>query len=210
MKRGAFCLALFGWPMSGAADAATKAPVAVYARFEHQPPGSASELLRRELRAILSPAGFEFEWRSATDPSNETWAALAVVQFKGHCDARDLARAVHFAGGALGWTHVSNGRILPFIEVDCDRIGAFLESGLFALPLPVREKAFQRAIARVVAHELYHVFTETTAHGSRGVAKASFSAEELLSDQFRFQSREARALSHKGAQAWLQFSLRAQ
>jgi hypothetical protein len=210
MKRGAFCLALFGWPMSGADGTPAKAPVALYARFEHEPPGSATEVLQRELRAILSPVGFNFEWRSANDADNEVWADLAVATFKGHCDARDLVRGNRFAGGALGWTHVSDGKILPFVEVDCDRIGAFLESELFALPLLAREKVFQRAIARVVAHELYHVFTQTKEHGPWGVAKAEFSTEELLSDRFQFQSAAACALRHKGAQDWLQFSIRGQ
>jgi hypothetical protein len=208
MKRGAFCLALFGWPMYGAEDVSAKAPVALYVKFDRQPPDSATYILQRELHAILAPVGFDFEWRP-TDDRNEVWAALAVVTFKGHCDARDLVRANRFAGGALGWTHVSDGRILPFTEVDCDRIGAFLESQLFALPLPVREKVFQRAIARVLAHELYHVFTQTAAHAPWGVAKAEFSTEELLSESFRFQNREARALRRWGAQAWQQFAMAA-
>src|SRR5579864_1546195 len=105
MKRGAFCLALFSWSICGAESTSVKAPVAVYVRFEHQPPESSTDVLQRELHEILSPVGFNFEWRSATDAGNEVWAALAVINFKGHCDAGDLVRADHFAGGALGWTH---------------------------------------------------------------------------------------------------------
>lgn len=205
MKRGAFCLALFSWSICGAEDASAQAPVGLYVRFEHQPPDSATEILQRELHAILSPVGFNFEWRSADETSNEVWAELSFVTFKGFCDASDV-RSEHFAGGALGWTHVSDGKILPFTEVDCDRIGAFLGTELSAFRSVVRQEVFQRAIARVVAHELYHVFTQTANHGTWGVAKAEFSTEELLSDRFRFQSGEARALRHKSAQALLQFA----
>lgn len=208
MKRGAFCLAMFGWPMCGAEYPSANAPVALYARFEQQPPAGATETLQRELHTILAPVGFDFEWRYANDTSNEVWADLAVVTFKGHCAAGDLVHGERFAGGALGWTHVSDGRILPFAEIDCDRIGAFLGARLFVLPRRFQEKIFQRAIARVAAHELYHVFIQTAAHGSWGVAKAEFTTEELLSDSFRFQKGEARTLRHKGAQDWLQFSLR--
>ncbi len=176
-----------------------KAPVALYAQFEHQPSDPATGMLQRELHAILAPVGFNFEWRSSADAGSEVWAALAVVTFKGHCDARDLAHASHFAGGALGWTHVSDGRILPFTEVDCDRIGAFLESQLFALPLLVRQRVFQRAIARVVAHELYHVFRQTTAHGPWGVAKAEFNTQELLAERFRFESEWPVLAAHGAA-----------
>jgi hypothetical protein len=208
MKRGVFCLALLGWQMSGAEAIFERAPIALYVKFERQPSDSATGILQRELHTILSPLGFEFAWRSAANAGSEVWAALAVVNFKGHCDGGDLVREDRFAGGALGWTHVSDGKILPFTEVDCDRIGGFLANGLYSLPIQIRERVFQRAIARVVAHELYHVFTQKAGHGSWGVAKAEFSTGELLSDSFLFQSREARALRRRGAQAWLQFSLR--
>ena len=208
MRRSALCLALFSWRVFGAEGPPAKAPVALYVQFEHQPPDSATDMLQRELHAILAPVGFDFEWRSANDGGNEVWAALAVVKFKGHCDAGDLNPVENFAGGALGWTHASDGRILPFTEVDCGGIAAFLHDELYSLRIQSRNRIFQRAVARVVAHELYHVFTQTAAHGSWGVAKAEFSADELLSDYFRFQSGEARALRHRSAQAWLQFSLR--
>ena len=60
----------------------------------------------------------------------------------------------------------------------------------------------------MTAHELYHVFIQTVAHGAWGVAKAEFTTEELLSDSFRFQKGEERTLRYKGAQDWLQSSLR--
>jgi hypothetical protein len=208
MKRGAFCLALFTCPMCGADDLPAKAPVALYVHFERQPSGVATETLQRELHAILSPAGIDFAWRSADDSSNEVWADLAVLTFKGHCASGDVVRAQHFAGGALGWTHISDGKILPFAEIDCDRIGAFLGGKLLTLPSRFREKIFQRAIARVTAHELYHVFVQTVVHGAWGVAKAEFTSEELLSDSFRFQKGEERTLRYKGAEESLQFALR--
>jgi len=77
--------------------------------------------------------------------------------------------------------NLTDGTILPFVEVDCGRIGAFLGPGLFALSSRAREKVFLRAIARVAAHELYHVFTQ-----------------------------KARTLHRKGTQAWLELSLRSQ
>ncbi|HUI76711.1 MAG TPA: hypothetical protein VLY24_02315 [Bryobacteraceae bacterium] len=207
MKHKAFCLALLGLPICGAERPSPQAPVALYVRFEHQIPDTASETLQRELRAILATVGFDFAWRSADEPTNEVWADLAVITFKGHCAAGDLIRTGRFQGRALGWTHVSDGRILPFAEVDCDRIGAFLGPELFARGAKSREKVFERAVARVAAHELYHVFTQSAEHGSWGVAKAEFTTEELLSDGFHFQRGEAQVLRHKGAQDWLQFSL---
>jgi len=209
MKRSALCLALFGWPISAADDPPVQAPVALYVKFESQPPAVAVVTLERELRAILAPVGFDFAWRSVDETTNEVWTELAVVTFKGHCSTDSLARKGQFSGGALGWTHVSDGRVLPFAEVDCSRIGDLVGGRLFAFTARVREKVFQRAVARVAAHELYHVFTGKTVHGSWGVAKAEFSTEELLSDSFRFEGENARALRRKGAQDLLQFVRRA-
>lgn len=116
-----------------------------------------------------------------------------MVNFKGRCDIGGLAASLT-RSTALGWTHVSDGVILPFSDVDCDRIRAFVQKGLLSLPRKDREATFGRAMGRVLAHELYHVFANTARHGSCGVGKASYSVEDLLSPQFRFEERESRAL----------------
>src|SRR5262249_25045036 len=72
-------------------------------------------------------------------------------------------------------------------------VRAYLQSGLFVLPPREREAAFGRALARVAAHELYHILARTAQHGS-GLSKALFSPKELLSDEFRFDERESEAL----------------
>jgi hypothetical protein len=41
-------------------------------------------------------------------------------------------------------------------------------------------------MARVAAHELYHVMMGSRVHGHDGVAKASFSVADLLDDGFDF------------------------
>ena len=96
--------------------------------------------------------------------------------------------------GALGWTHVSDGAILPFSEIDCDRIRQFVQKELLYRKPAEREEIFGRAIARVVAHELYHIFANTHHHGSDGVAKAAYTVQELLSDDFVFEEAQGTAL----------------
>ena len=46
----------------------------------------------------------------------------------------------------------------------------------------------------MLAHELYHIFANTLRHGSLGVAKESYSVQDLLSDDFRFEMKESRML----------------
>ena len=42
-------------------------------------------------------------------------------------------------------------------------------------------------MARVVAHELYHVLMRTTEHARAGVARSCFSTSDLLTERFEFE-----------------------
>ena len=96
--------------------------------------------------------------------------------------------------GALGWTHLSDGVILPFSDIDCDGIRRFVQSGLLRVDTRNQEETYGRAVGRVLAHELYHVFANTPHHGTQGVAKAAYTARELLSKVFHFERGEFQAL----------------
>src|SRR5207248_11156110 len=95
---------------------------------------------------------------------------------------------------ALGRTHVTDGQVLPFSEVNCDRIRAFLSQALIPLAPQDRNEAFGRAVARVLAHELYHIITRTAHHGSSGVARAAYTVPELMAGDFYFEKADLRAL----------------
>jgi len=66
-------------------------------------------------------------------------------------------------------------KALPFAEIHCDRVSAFLRP---------RRKAEQTAtlgaaMGRVIAHELYHMLTNTLTHGVGVLSKASVTSMEL-------------------------------
>ena len=132
----------------------------------------------------MAPVGLRFEWRSLHAPrENEAILELAVITFRGRCDVADLV-PVSRRSSALGWTHVSDGVILPFAEVDCDGIRGFLRAELIHMQTGEREGAYGRAIGRVLAHELYHIFANTQRHGA-GVSKAAYSVDDLLNGVLR-------------------------
>src|SRR4051812_33220794 len=135
----------------------------------------------------MGPLGRHFVWRSVSGvQGSEISSELAVLTFKGRCDvAGILPRETH--PGALGWTHVSDGAILPFSDIDCDRIRSFIQKELVFVPVADRETTFGRAVARVVAHELYHIFANTAHHGGDGVGKAAYTVQELMTDEFQFE-----------------------
>ena len=94
----------------------------------------------------------------------------------------------------LGWTEISDGAILPFIHVDCERVRTFLQTTLLGYRPQDRERAYGRALGRVLAHELYHVYGDTPKHTARGVAKEKYSVADLLAADFQFHQKQTRAL----------------
>jgi len=205
MKALFLCLTLAVFPGFGGQPGGS-APIALFAQFEHQPPAAVVDALHEEVNAIMQPAGLRFEWRSLDREGRSRPAVeLAVVTFKGRCDPVGWA-TTHIQSGALGWTHVSDGVILPFSEVDCERIHGFLQRVLSSFPAADRPEIFGRALARVLAHELYHIFADTERHGSCGVAKSAYTVHELVSDDFEFEARERDALRTSKAHERLEAS----
>ena len=118
---------------------------------------------------------------------------LIVLKFTGTCEANGplLSRT---DGTPLGRTHTSDGQVLPFVDVDCNRIRSFLGISLAAFEPDERSEVLGRAAARVIAHEFFHVLAHTRRHGSWGIAKSCYTIGELLGKVFRFEPREAQML----------------
>jgi hypothetical protein len=136
--------------------------------------------------AIMSPGGLRLNWRSLSHATgSEVFSELAVARFKGKCDGSGMPPS-GTEPGALAWSHVSDGVVIPFADVDCDRIQTFLRGRLLGLEARSREKVFGRAVGRVLAHELYHIFARATGHGSRDVDRPYYTIAELVDDDFGF------------------------
>jgi hypothetical protein len=172
----------------------TPPAITVYTQFDQKYSATAMNVMRQELSAIMAPLGLEFTWRDlATSRGNEVSVELVVVTFKGECDTSGDYYSTGETG-ALGWTHISDGAILPFSDVDCDKIRRFINAEIKTQEPADREVVYGRAVGRVLAHELYHVFTNTTRHASWGVAKAFYSPKDLVSEKFQFQEKDTTAL----------------
>jgi hypothetical protein len=170
----------------GEARATSSGVFAIYTQFERTPPKPVTESLKEELHSIMSPFGVRFDWRTLSAARNGEWFRhLAVVTFKGGCNTFGI-RPRYRDTGALGSTNTTDGQILSFAEVNCDRIRDFLSMPLCRLQGRHREEAFGRALARVLAHELYHIFTHKQEHGAEGITKPAFSVEDLIGRELCF------------------------
>jgi hypothetical protein len=191
-------VALSALPLFAGGRPAIVSPVTLYTAFQQAPPDAVMEAIQSELDTIMLPAGLNFDWHPLTDASGRVSSQLAVIHFKGHCDTEDLRPEWGYPG-PLGWTHVSDGEILPFIDVNCEGVRLFVQRSLIGVSIDNRDAVYGRALARVLAHELYHFLANTKGHAAGGLAKAAYSAEELLGQTFRFGRREYDCLrSHRG------------
>jgi hypothetical protein len=91
--------------------------------------------------------------------------------------------------GWLGRTIASDGEITDFVEIDCTRVAAvrprmrYAERARFDLFLG-------RALARVLAHELYHLLADTRVHGKNPLTRPYLRALELLDEHTAFDQRD--------------------
>jgi hypothetical protein len=166
--------------------------VTVLLDFRGEASSQAVEALQEELTKLMRPAGVEFGYRIGSelgpgaDPTD-----IVVVRFHGKC-RRDSLSPVLDERGPFAFTHVSNGEILPFAEVACDRVQSSIRS---AQKRSLNDKLLGRALARVVAHEMYHIIAKTPHHSREGVARRGLSSGDLVADAIEFNEEGLRRLT---------------
>ena len=140
----------------------------------------ADRTMRNELQKLLAPAGLEITWKNLSErKAGENFELVAVSSFEGSC-ATGEAPAMPTAT-ALADTSISNAHILPFFRVACARVLQMLGSH-------VEPAVLGRALGRVMAHEIYHIVSQTKDHQETGVAKAVFSLADLTAARFEFDA----------------------
>jgi hypothetical protein len=85
---------------------------------------------------------------------------------------------------------VVDGKVLPFSWLDCTALNRFLAPVASAKQKAQQDELYGRSMARLLAHELYHVLAQTDDHAASGIAKARFSAADLLADHLDFETAE--------------------
>ncbi len=165
-----------------------KPSVGVFLDFDTAPGTVPMEMMKKEVDQILQPAGVALDWRlTSENHGDQAFSGLVVLRFKGKCQIESWGESGSEPKPGetmiLGATKVVNGRVLPFTEVECDQV----KRALAYLPRQAgrkeRQRAFGVALGRVVAHELYHILARTTAHAGHGLAQASESLEDLVSQR---------------------------
>ena len=191
--------------VSSAWSAPANAELAVFLKTSPGQSNPTIESMKAELSDLMHGVGFSIHWQDAGAPvAPEGFPLLAVVQLKGVCAAPSgafHATAAVEDGVSLAATAVSDGHLLPFSSVDCARVTNFVSPLLNGQAPARRDLLLGRAVARVIAHELYHALVETAVHSHEGVSKPAFTAQELLSATFAFDGPAVAKLERRAAES---------
>ena len=129
--------------------------------------------LSAEARALLATAGVRTEWRpAAPDAAARDAEALVIVlpEAPGAHPLCTLGAAVAEEGVArAGWVYA--GPVARLLGLDIRRKETWS---------PHEARAFARALGRVAAHELVHVFLPELPHSRSGLMRASLRAQDLV------------------------------
>jgi hypothetical protein len=185
---------LFTFACANAEESPTPRTLAILFHFEQPYADRTLQETERELKALIGEHAIKLEWHDRRDfEGKSTFANIVVLNFRGNCDPRSDSS---FSGPMDSWLarmDVFDGVVLPFGEVNCGLMRALMAGGAHNAKLT--DKEFGRALARVLAHELYHFLTQSTSHATQGLEKPAFSRADLLLDGLRLDRQELGHLS---------------
>jgi hypothetical protein len=156
--------------------------------------------LRQNLTQILTPSGLSVDVELRKDlPEHAQFGELVIFKMRGSCRVGPLLQKPHTdphseKSGPLAMAYVSDGEVLHFGEVECDRVRAALQRILGVGGSRKNQETFGAALAIVIAHEVYHMLGNATGHTRDGLTKASLSADELVSPTLGLPPRAISAM----------------
>jgi len=143
------------------------------------PEAVAEQAMKAEFASLTEPLGLHTEWRSLAARTSEGESnQLIVVHLSGNCSAAAEASAVA-TGTPIASVQEAGGRILPFIDVHCDALTALLRPSLKELSAYQQRSLLGQALARILAHEVYHITGQTHDHTASGLTQARLNSTEL-------------------------------
>lgn len=200
LRLAALCLLQFALLRAGSGDPPAS-ELLVQLRGDAGQPAHTLEIMKRELAPLMSAAGYRVAWRVAHEQSVSTPDTLVVVELRGSCG---MPAGSEPLGGAadthtLATTASSDGVVLPFSAVNCGALTRVLAPYLASDAGARRDFLYGRAMARLLAHELYHILAHTRDHDREGIAKSHFSFTDLLTEQFEFEPTALARFQHPSA-----------
>lgn len=177
------------------------ASIAVYLGVDQQSSTSSLNGMKREVEALLKPAGIRIDWRyiDQANTIEEDHGNLYVLRVRGTCSTEKLHLLYSELGpygdvAVLGSASTVGHKVQPFGNVECDPLRRSLATSLRGQPTSKRDDMFGKVLGRVMAHELFHMITGQSKHTDHGLFRSSQNVRDLATRDFQFTPSEARAL----------------
>jgi hypothetical protein len=170
--------------------------VTVLVDFEKPYSTASIDALRGELQTLFSPSGLKIDLRLKSElPPGSEFNQLVVFKMKGACSMLPMpVGALSDERGPLAMTYSSDGELLHFGEVECDRVRQSLQRVLGKGYPEKRQAALGMALGVVMAHEMYHMMANAKGHTGQGITKHSLSAEEMLAGELSIPDMARKAV----------------
>jgi hypothetical protein len=169
-----------------AGETTTTPPLTVLMDFESPHSEASLQSLRQSLNQILNPGGIDVDVQIKADlPQNPQFGELVIFKMKGSCSMNALpvpdppVPYLIDERGPLGMAYTSDGQVLHFGEVECDRVRRVLQRILGYKATPRNQQTYGLALAIVIAHEVYHMLGNVRNHTHEGLTKPALTASEL-------------------------------
>lgn len=179
-----------------AASSGVSPEIAIVVQADEAFSPQAWQAMEIESKRIAKQAGLQVRFVERSEAASQQFNDLVVFRMKGRCEMNS-APALLDERGPFAWAFTSDGNVLPFGEVKCDRVRESIKTALKPSDYHKGDELFGRALGRVVAHEIYHMLANTTKHGKSGIAKHAFSAQQLVAEKLDFSSHERQTLAGK-------------
>jgi hypothetical protein len=150
--------------------------------------------VEQEAQTDLKDSGLSLNWALRADLNQSSPSDLVLVRFKGRC-ILDPGRYSEDDGGPLAFTYVTDGVVLPFSEVACDRVTASVRSAMWGGDYENADTLLGRALGRVLVHELVHILAGDGVHGHAGIAKRALSGGDLICPTLGLRPEDAERIS---------------
>ena len=169
-------------------------PVTLVLNFDAGYSAKSVDAMKREVASIVSESGMTVDWRLLGDVGPaETFENLFVVRFRGACLMQPAPYSMD-ERGYYAFTHISDGDVLPFSEVECGKISNSIRPAMSKRQWRERDSILGRALGRVLAHELFHMLAKTEHHAEQGVTRSALSPAQLIADKLAMSPADLKSL----------------
>lgn len=169
-------------------------PLTLVVDAEKPMPPESLLAMRAELDRLFRQTPIRLDVKNRKDLAlGEDVPELVLVRFRGECKVQHEPVFLD-ERGPLAYTHVTDGSVLPFSEVLCERVRKAAKANMFGGDYAKADKLMGRALARVVAHEIFHILSGDCGHSHEGVFKKGLTGKQLIDDNLDFAGHDLQRL----------------